>query len=96
MLALMPVRPHFRKCRAAAAKKCNDLHDPYFEEQCLDRETDACGKPAWNCSVACYELDPLIPGNCQGEVRAQKCPFNCQRWNPVSKSCDGTPSNGCK
>ena len=75
-------------CLNAAAKKCGSrTNDCYYQA------ADACYMNWMNCRRAC---NPAIAGGCPGEVPPQTCPYDCQMWNPASKSCVGAAMNGCK
>jgi|SRR5579859_5019179 len=91
-------QPCYEKCDATLAKcfdaveaKCKDL-------PCVVREQRECGAARHKCFRNCMSSDWDIPGNCPGEKRPQKCPYNCQIWSPLSKSCIGPQKNSqsCK
>src|SRR5579872_2040594 len=79
------------KCLDAVEAKCKDV-------RCFVRERDECLKARWKCTENCFFSDWDIPGKCPSEKRPQKCPYNCQVWDSVSKSCIGPQKNSqyCK
>lgn len=85
-----------RKCRSAAAMKCSAKADPVLEMICREQQAEICEDDFIVCRRPCSRLDPQIRGGCPGEVRAEKCPYDCQTWSPETKSCVGILANGCK
>ncbi len=77
-------------CLNAALQQCGgDSSSPCYQIKavpCLQAENA--------CQSQC-EVTVQIAGGCPGEVPPQPCQFNCQIWNPASKSCIGPASNGC-
>jgi hypothetical protein len=81
-------------CIAAAKLVCDKQPTQWERDNCNRSEASKCMYTAWQCRSDCYGT-VQIPGNCPGEVPPQKCPFNCQVWNPASKSCVGANLNVC-
>ena len=75
-------------CLNAAAQKCGGNSNA-----CYFQAADACYSNWIRCRQAC---NPPIAGGCPGEVPPQNCPYDCQMWNPASKTCVGAAMNGCK
>jgi hypothetical protein len=81
------------QCLIAAGKDCNaKFSDPYQEATCITQARNTCWLSYISCRRAC---NPDIKGGCPGEVPPQKCPYNCQMWNPASQSCVGPQMNQC-
>jgi len=45
------------------------------------------------CKNACRTVKKLV--DYPNWMAAQECPYDCQRWNPVSRTCVGAKMNGC-
>lgn len=75
-------------CLNTAAQKCGGTTN-----NCYFQAANACYSNWMSCRQAC---NPPIAGGCPGEVPPQPCPYDCQMWNPASKTCVGAAMNGCK
>ena len=63
-------------------------------QYCFQQASMPCQQALFSCQRACSG-SVQIPGGCPGEVPPQKCPYDCQMWNPASQSCIGPTMNGC-
>jgi hypothetical protein len=81
------------QCMVAVSNKCAKISDPNQQQQCYNSGSAACYNTFNSCWNGCGNTQ--IPGGCPGEVQPQKCPYNCQSWNPASQSCVGAPMNAC-
>ncbi len=71
---------------------CSDNCDPY-DYNYLDC-VEACRLARDGCYNNCnYVVEQEF--DCPDFMPPQTCPYNCQMWNPASRSCAGAPMNGC-
>lgn len=80
-----------RKDRNTCSDKCNS-YSKYSNDfsECLN----ACQTKYTACENNC-EYKVIKSVSCPDWVPEGKCPYNCQIWNPASRSCVGAPMNGC-
>ena len=89
-----------------ALGSCNRQCTDQFEECSAQRRTD-CLSSYNQCRKQCSNGFNSCDNNCGGietnfncpnwvDPDKQKCPYDCQVWNPASRSCVGAPMNGCK
>jgi hypothetical protein len=78
-------------CFNAAWQSCQGSVNP---QVCYQQAMVPCMQAAFSCQRTC-DSTVQIAGGCPGEVPPQKCPYNCQMWNPASQSCIGPAMNGC-
>ena len=45
------------------------------------------------CKNYCYTIKKEV--DYPGWMPEQECPYDCQKWNPASRTCVGAPMNGC-
>jgi hypothetical protein len=91
-------RPCFDGC-AAGQKSCFDAAWAACQrdgnpQYCYMQKSQPCQLAIFMCQRNCDEV-VQIAGGCPGEVAPQKCPYNCQMWNPASQSCIGPTMNVC-
>lgn len=78
-------------CFDQAWQACKSAPNPSW---CYQRAIAPCQQAVFSCQRAC-DGSVQIAGGCPGEVPPQKCPYDCQMWNPASQSCIGPALNGC-
>lgn len=78
-------------CFAAAWQSCQGKPNPQY---CYMQASSPCQRAVFSCQWNC-DGSVQIAGGCPGEVPPQKCPYNCQMWNPASQSCIGPTMNAC-
>ena len=78
-------------CFTQAWQSCQGNANPQY---CYQQASMPCQQALFSCQRACSG-SVQIPGGCPGEVPPQKCPYDCQMWNPASQSCIGPTMNGC-
>jgi hypothetical protein len=90
--------PCYNGCQAAqkpcfdqAWQSCQGNPSPQY---CYTVASNPCQQAVFSCQRAC-DGSVQVPGGCPGEVPPQKCPYDCQMWNPASQSCIGPTMNGC-
>lgn len=52
-----------------------------------------CSNNMQSCDSDCNNVKKNF--NCPGYMPPQKCSYDCQAWNPASRSCVGPAMNGC-
>jgi hypothetical protein len=80
-----------KPCFDAAWQSCQSAPSPQY---CYMQASSPCQQAVFNCQRGCFNT-VQIAGGCPGEVPPQKCPYQCQMWNPASQSCVGPQMNGC-
>lgn len=78
-------------CFNTAWQSCRNNANPQY---CYQQASVPCQQALFSCQRAC-DGSVQIAGGCPGEVPPQKCPYDCQMWNPASQSCIGPAMNGC-
>ena len=78
-------------CFSAAWASCKSDPNP---QACYAAKSAPCLRAQFDCQRNC-DNSVQIAGGCPGEVPPQKCPYNCQMWNPASQSCIGPAMNVC-
>lgn len=76
---------------------------------CSQQYRDCLGKCTWNdqnCKNDCSSRHETCRTKCSNIKYSfdcpdwvdpnHPCPYDCQVWNPASRSCVGAPMNGCK
>ena len=80
-----------KSCFDAAWASCQGKPNPQY---CYQQASWPCQNAVFACQRNCDNV-VQIAGGCPGEVPPQKCPYNCQMWNPASQSCIGPTMNVC-
>lgn len=80
-----------KSCFDAAWNSCKNSSNPQY---CYQAAQLPCQAALFSCERNCAS-SVQIAGGCPGEVPPQKCPYDCQMWNPASQSCIGPAMNGC-
>ena len=80
-----------KPCFDAAWASCEGSGD---RQRCYENRSGPCRTAEWECQRNCDNI-VRIAGGCPGEVQPQKCPYNCQTWNPAGQSCVGPAMNAC-
>lgn len=78
-------------CFDAAWRSCQSSPNP---QNCYARASSPCVIANFECQRNCDQT-VRIAGGCPGEKPPQKCPYNCQVWNPASQTCIGPQMNVC-
>lgn len=77
-----------------------------FIPDCIasDRQFDNSQTRYSHCRDLLYIVNAQCKNNCRtikkevdypNWMAEQKCPYDCQKWNPASRSCVGAKMNGC-
>lgn len=91
---------------SACAQCCTNAF-PGCSSECMEQFRScwrSCGADE-SCFDNCLRSLDSCQQGCRGQVASfscpgwadpnQKCPYDCQRWNPATQKCVGAPMNGC-